>query len=152
MRVLASPEALLAAVGHDLGTSGWVEVGQERIDLFAQATGDHQWIHVDVARAERESPFRTTIAHGYLTLSLVPQFVASVVRLEGLRQSLNYGSNRVRYPAPVKAGSRVRGRVRLMEAVEAGPRALRVTYGTSVEIEGEQRPACIAETVAVHYW
>lgn len=152
MRVLAGREDVLAAAGTELGVSGWVEVGQDRIDHFAEATGDHQWIHVDVARARAESPFGTTIAHGYLTLSLVPLFVQSVVRFEGVRQSLNYGSNQVRYPAALKAGARVRGLVRLIEAVEAGPAALRVTYGTTVEIEGETRPACTAETIAVHYW
>jgi acyl dehydratase len=152
MRVLAGPEAVVAAAGSDLGTSDWVEVDQARIDRFAEATGDFQWIHVDVERARAEMPTGTTIAHGYLTLSLVPLFIKSVVRIEGVRRSLNYGSNRVRFPAPVKAGSRVRGRVRLAEVADAGQGALRLTYGTLVEVEGGERPACIAETVSVHYW
>lgn len=152
MLVLDGLEAVVAAAGSDLGASDWVEITQERIDRFAEATGDFQWIHVDVERARAELPFGTTIAHGYLTLSLVPLFIKAVVRIEGVRQSLNYGSNRVRYPSPVKAGSRVRGRVRLAEVAEAGHQALRLTYGTLVEVDGGERPACIAETVSVHYW
>jgi acyl dehydratase len=152
MRVLAGPEAVVAAAGSELGASDWVEVDQERINRFAEATGDFQWIHVDVERAKAELPSGVTIAHGYLTLSLVPLFIKSVVKVEGVRRSLNYGSNRVRYPAPVKAGSRVRGHVRLTEVVDAGANALRLTYGTLVEVENSERPACIAETVSVHYW
>jgi acyl dehydratase len=152
MRVFASAEAMKAAVGEELGLSDWVEVTQERIDRFAEATGDFQWIHVDRERAARESPFGAAVAHGYLTLSMLPVFIYGVMRLEGVRQSLNYGSNRVRFPAPVMVGSRLRGRVRLKEAVDAAPDGLRVTYETTVEIEGRERPACIAETMAVHYW
>lgn len=152
MRVLTGPEAVVAAARSELGASDWVEVDQARIDRFAEATGDFQWIHVDVERAKAELPFGTTIAHGYLTLSLVPLFIKSVVKVEGVSRSLNYGSNRVRYPAPVRAGSRLRAHVRLAEVVDAGENALRLTYGTLVEIEGGERPACIAETVSVQYW
>ena len=152
MRVFTSPDGLQAAVGTELGVSGWAEITQERIDLFAEATGDRQWIHVDPERARRESPFGATVAHGYLTLSLLPAFINGVRRFEGVRQSLNYGSNRVRFPAPVIAGSRLRGRVRLREAVETPDGGLRVVYETTVEIEGGERPACVAETIAVHYW
>ena len=152
MRVFASAAEMAAAVGTELGVSGWVEVTQARIDAFAEATGDRQWIHIDPERARRESPYRTTVAHGYLTLSMLPVFIYDVIRLDGVRQSVNYGSNRVRFPAPVPAGSRLRGRVRLAAAEPMAGGALRVTIQTTVEIEGSERPACVAETMAVHYW
>lgn len=139
------------AVGSELGVSGWVEVTQERIDRFAEATGDRQWIHVDPERARRESPYGATVAHGYLTLSMLPVFIYDVIRLEGVRQSVNYGSNRVRFPAPVPAGSRLRGRIRLLAAEDMAG-GLRATLETTVEIDGGERPACVAETLAVHYW
>jgi acyl dehydratase len=152
MRVFASPEEMRAAVGTELGVSGWVEITQERIDAFAEATGDRQWIHIDPERARRESPYKTTVAHGYLTLSMLPVFIYDVIRLEGVRQSVNYGSNRVRFPAPVPAGSRLRGRIRLAAAVPMEGGGLRATLQTTVEIEGSERPACVAETMAIHYW
>ena len=152
MRVFAGPEDMQAAVGTDLGVSGWVEVAQARIDAFAEATGDRQWIHVDPERARRESPYGTTVAHGYLTLSVLPVFIYDVIRLAGVRRSVNYGSNRVRFPAPVPAGSRLRGRIRLVAAEPMEGGALRATLQTTVEIEGSERPACVAETIAVHYW
>ena len=152
MRVFTSPDALQAAVGTELGVSGWAEITQDRIDLFAEATGDRQWIHVDPERARRESPYGTTVAHGYLTLSMLPVFIYDVIRLEGVRQSVNYGSNRVRFPAPVPAGSRLRGRIRLLAAERMEGGGLRTTLQTTVEIEGSERPACVAETMAVHYW
>jgi acyl dehydratase len=151
MRVFETFDALKAAVGSEVGVSEWVEVTQGRINLFAEATGDFQWIHVDVERAKRELPQGKTIAHGLLTLSLVPTFFKSVLRLDGLKNSLNYGSNRVRYLAPVPAGSRLRGRIRIEEAVDAPPNGLRVTYRTTVELDGAERPACVADTMAVHY-
>ncbi|MFL5057576.1 MAG: MaoC family dehydratase, partial [Microvirga sp.] len=114
--------------------------------------GDRQWIHVDVERARRESPYRATVAHGYLTLSMLPAFIYDVIRLDGVRQSVNYGSNRVRFPAPVPAGSRLRGRIRLLAAAPLAGGGVRATLETTVEIEGADRPACVAETLAVHYW
>ena len=152
MRVFTSPAELEAAVGTELGVSGWFDVGQDRIDAFAEATGDRQWIHVDVERARRESPYRATVAHGYLTLSMLPAFIYDVIRLDGVRQSVNYGSNRVRFPAPVPAGSRLRGRIRLIAAEPLAGGGVRATLETTVEREGADRPACVAETVAVHYW
>jgi acyl dehydratase len=152
MRVFSSAAEMAAAVGTELGASGWVEVGQERIDRFAEATGDRQWIHVDPERARRESPYRATVAHGYLTLSMLPVFIYDVIRLDGVRRSVNYGSNRVRFPAPVPAGSRLRGRIRLVAAEPMDGGALRATLQTTVEIEGSERPACVAETMAIHYW
>jgi acyl dehydratase len=151
MRVFEGFDELKAAAGNEVGVSDWVEVTQQRIDGFAEATGDHQWIHVDVERARRELPFGTTIAHGLLTLSLVPLFFKSVLRIDGLKNSLNYGSNRVRYMAPVPAGSRLRGRIRIEEATDAPPNGLRVIYRTTVELDGAKRPACVADTIAVHY-
>jgi acyl dehydratase len=133
-------------VGKELGPTGWLEVTQERIDAFAQATGDRQWIHVDPARAAA-GPFGTTIAHGYLTLSLCAPLVAEA--LAGLRSesmSINYGTNRVRFPSPVPAGSRIRARVAVasVEEVPGGEQAVLVT---TVEREGSEKPACVAEIV-----
>ncbi len=151
MRIFKDFAELKQAVGSEVGVSGWVEVTQDRIDRFAEATGDDQWIHVDVERAKKELPYGTTIAHGLLTLSLVPLFFRSVMRIDGLKNSLNYGSNRIRYLAPVPAGSRLRGRISIAEATDVAPNGLRVTYSTTVELEGAPRPACLAETIAVHY-
>ncbi len=134
MRVFADFDAVKAAVGEDIGVSDWVLVSQERIDRFAEATGDDQWIHVDVERARRELPYGTTIAHGLLTLALVPSFFRTVLRVEGVKNSLNYGSNRVRYLSPVPAGSRLRGRIGIAQAVDVPPNGLRVTYHTRFPI------------------
>jgi acyl dehydratase len=151
MRVFTGFDDVKAAVGSEIGVSEWVEVTQDRIDRFAAATEDFQWIHVDVERAKRELPYGSTIAHGLLTLALVPLFVKTVLRIDGLKNSLNYGSNRVRYLAPVPAGSRLRGRIRIEEATDAPPDGLRVGYRTTVELEGAARPACVADTIAVYY-
>jgi acyl dehydratase len=150
MRVFKNFEELRAAVGQELGVSDWMEITQARINTFAEATGDHQWIHVDVERAKREMPDGKTIAHGYLTLSLVSQLVGQVRRIEGLRRSLNYGSNRVRFISPVQVGARVRGRVRLKALDDQPPSGVRATYETTVEIDGGAKPACVAETIGVH--
>jgi acyl dehydratase len=151
MRVFKNFDEVKAAVGTEVGVSDWIEVTQERINQFAWATGDDQWIHVDVERAERELPTGTTIAHGLLTLSFAPVFVRSVIDLEGMKNTLNYGANRIRYLAPVPAGSRLRGRVTIASAENALRNGLRVTYGVIIEIENHQRPACLAELIAVHY-
>jgi acyl dehydratase len=151
MRIFKDFDEIKAAVGTEVGASDWIEVTQERIEQFARATGDNQWIHVDVERAERELPTSTTIAHGLLTLSFAPVFIRSVMRLEGIRNTLNYGANRVRYLTPVPAGSRLRGRVTIAAAEDAPPKGLRVTYGVMIEIENGKRPACVAEVIAVHY-
>jgi acyl dehydratase len=151
MRIFRDFDEIKAAVGTEVGVSDWIDVTQKRIDQFARATGDDQWIHVDVARAERELPGGTTIAHGLLTLSFAPMFVRSVINLEGVKNTLNYGANRIRYLAPVPAGSRLRGRVTIAGADNAPRNGLRVTYGVTIEIENKGRPACVAELVAVHY-
>jgi len=151
MRVFKDFGAIKAAIGTEVGVSDWIEVTQERIEQFAQATGDNQWIHVDVERAVRELPTGTTIAHGLLTLSFAPVFIRDVMRLESLKNTLNYGANRVRYLAPVPAGSRLRGRTTIVDAEDSPSNGLRVTYGVTIEIENRERPACVAEVIAVHY-
>ncbi len=151
MRHFKDFEEIRAAVGTELGASDWIEVSQDRIREFAHATGDNQWIHVDVERAAREMPAGTTIAHGLLTLSFAPLFVRSVMSLDGLRNTLNYGANRVRYLSPVPAGTRLRGRVSIMDAEDLPPDGLRVTYNVKFEMENRERPACVAEVIAIHY-
>jgi acyl dehydratase len=147
MRVFTTFEELAAAVGEDLGTTDWLEVTQDRVDAFAEATGDHQWIHVDVERAAA-GPFGGTIAHGYLTLALVPHFNAELFALETPGARLNYGVNKVRFPTPVKVGSRIRAHVQVVSLAEvASGKQLVLRY--TVEIEGQPKPACVAETVAL---
>jgi acyl dehydratase len=151
MRVFKDFSEIKSAVGAEVGVSDWVTVTQDRINRFAEATGDEQWIHVDVKRARQELPAQTTIAHGLLTVSLVPEFVRSVMGLQGIKNTLNYGANRIRYLAPVPAGSRLRGRISINAADDAPANGLRITYGITIEIEGGERPACVAEMIAVHY-
>ena len=136
-------------IGKHLGHSGWHTIDQEQINRFADATGDHQWIHVDVERA-KSGPFGTTIGHGYLTLSLVPIFVFQLLKVEGAKLVVNYGLNKVRFPAPVPAGSRVRmgAEVAAVEPVGGG---VQVTLSASFEIEGQPKPACVAEILFRYY-
>jgi len=145
--VFDHPRELIAAAGRPLGTSDWLEVTQERIDRFADATGDHQWIHVDPERA-RKGPFGTTIAHGYLTLSLVSHFLPQIVTVRGISMGINYGADRVRFPAPVPSGSRVRGRAELLSAEEVRGGAIQAKIRVTVEVEGSEKPACVAETLS----
>ena len=147
MRVFTSFYELAEAAGEDLGTSEWVEVTQDRVDQFADATGDHQWIHVDVERAAA-GPFGGTIAHGYLTLSLVPWLGSQVFGLETPGAKLNYGVNKVRFPNPVRVGKRIRSHVTMGEVTEI-PAGRQLTLKHTVEIEGEEKPACVAETVVL---
>ena len=150
MLEVETPEDLDGYVGQALGVSDWVEVSQARIDQFAEATGDHQWIHVDPARAAKELPGGATIAHGFLTLSLLPMLSASTYSVRHKSRGVNYGSNKVRFTSPVPSGSRVRGHFTLVacETVEGGRR---LTTSVSVEIEGAERPALVAETVSIVY-
>jgi len=143
------PNTLSGRTGDEIGVSDWVEISQARIDRFADATDDHQWIHVDPARAAAESPFETTIAHGFLTLSLVPALLRATIRLPA-RMTINYGSNRVRFVSPVPTGSRVRGRFTVVQ-VQNVPDALQVTWGVVVEREGGTKPSCIAEWLVRYY-
>ena len=147
MRVFTTFEELAEAAGEDLGTSDWVEITQERVDRFAEATGDHQWIHVDVEQAAA-GPFGGTIAHGYLTLSLVPWLGAQVFGLETPGAKLNYGVNKVRFPNPVRVGKRIRLHVTMGEVTEL-PAGRQLTLKHTIEIEGEAKPACVAETVVL---
>ena len=147
MRVFTTFEDLRAAAGQELGTSDWLEIDQARVDAFAETTGDHQWIHVDVERAE-DGPFGGTIAHGYLTLSLVPFFAAQIFRLDTPGAKLNYGVNKVRFPHPVKVGSRIRCTASLGEVTDI-PAGKQLTTRYVVEIEGQDKPACVAETVVL---
>ena len=151
MRVFGDFDEIKSAVGSEIGVSEWIEVTQDRINLLAEATCDEQWIHVDQERARAELPGGTTIAHGLLSLGLAPMFIRSVVGFRGLRSTLNYGADRIRYLAPVPAGSRLRGHVTISEAEDVPPDGLRVNYHLTIEIEGGKRPACVAELIALHY-
>jgi len=151
MRIFNGFDEIKSAVGTEVGVSDWIEVTQDRIGRFADATCDEQWIHVDKERAKKELPGGTTIAHGLLSLSLTPMFIRSVIGLKGLKNTLNFGADRIRYLAPVPAGSRLRGRISIAEAEEVPPNGLRVSYRVVIEIEGGQRPACVAELIALHY-
>lgn len=150
MKKLLLPDTLAHHVGSVVGTSEWIEVTQERIDRFAEATGDFQWIHVDRERAARESPFGGTIAHGFLTLSLVPLFKAQAIDYGPLRMTINYGTNRVRFVTPVRAGSRLRAHFKLL-SVEPVADGLQTVFEVSVEIDGATKPACVAELVTRIY-
>ncbi|RLL66090.1 MaoC family dehydratase [Streptomyces sp. Z26] len=149
-RIFTSPDELRAAVGEQLGSSEWMEIDQKRIDLFAEATGDHQWIHVDPERAAA-GPFGTTIAHGYLTLALLPALVPQVLRVDGIRMGINYGVNKVRFPATVPVGSRLRGHVELVDISDV-PDGVQVTAKVTVEREGGAKPVCVAESVSRYFW
>ena len=151
MRIFDGFDEIRSAVGTEIGASEWIEITQERIDKFADATCDEQWIHVDQERAKAELPGGRTIAHGLLSLSLAPMFIRSVMGLKGLKNTLNYGADRIRYLAPVPAGSRLRGRTTIAEAEDVPPDGLRVSYRLVIEIEGGQRPACVAELIALHH-
>jgi acyl dehydratase len=137
-------------IGEDLGASEWVLIDQDRVNKFADATGDHQWIHIDVERAKRELPTQGTIAHGYLTLSLIPFLASKISRIDGVTRGINYGSNKVRFTNMVPVGSRVRARSKIVAAEPKGP-GLQVTNEITIEIEGQDRPACIAETISIVY-
>jgi acyl dehydratase len=145
------PDELLQHIGHELGPSDWLTVEQAMIDKFAEATGDHQWIHVDVDRARREMPGGKTIAHGYLTLSLVPRLAATLLTVRKRRHGLNYGSNKVRFTNPVPAGARIRLRQRLANVERVAGDGIRVTSEMTVEVEGQERPALVAEILSVQY-
>ncbi|MFD3871955.1 MaoC family dehydratase [Streptomyces sp. NPDC058623] len=149
-RIFTSAEELRAGIGEPLGPSGWLEVDQKRIDLFADATGDHQWIHVDPERAA-SGPFGSTIAHGYLTLSLLPSLVPQIMRVEGMRMGINYGVDKVRFPAPVPVGSRLRATALITSVTEVGE-GVQVAATVTVEREGAEKPVCVAESVSRYYF
>lgn len=149
-RILNGVEEVKAAVGEHLGYSDWMVVTQERVNLFADATGDHQWIHVDVERAKRESPFGGPIAHGYLTLSLGPALMPSVVQSTGFSMGVNYGCNRVRFMSPVPVGAKLRLGVKLLSADDVAG-GIQQTYEWTYEVDGVTKPACVAEIVFRSY-
>ncbi|MFC5061799.1 MaoC family dehydratase [Actinomycetospora atypica] len=145
MRTFAGVDEVVASVGESLGPGEWVEVDQKTVDTFADATGDHQWIHVDPERAA-QGPFGGPIAHGLLTLSLLPVLLGGLYRIENVRMGVNYGFNKVRFPAPVPVGSRVRATATVAEATPLDG-AVQVVFATVIEIEGSTKPACVVESV-----
>jgi acyl dehydratase len=145
------PKDVKLHVGRELGPSEWMTVEQAMIDRFAEATGDHQWIHVDVERAKRELPDGKTIAHGLLTLSLVPRMAQTLLTVTNRKRGVNYGSNKVRFTNAVPAGARIRLRQRLVNAEDVAGGGVRITSAMTVEIEGQERPALVAETMSVQY-
>jgi acyl dehydratase len=150
MKTFTSADDLRATVGQHLGYSDWHVVDQERIDKFADATGDHQWIHVNPEMA-KQGPFGTTIAHGYLTLSLIPWLMGEVVAYEGVKMGVNYGCNKVRFPAPVKVDSKVRAGAELIEAEDVAG-GVQIVNRVTIEVEGAEKPSCVAETVSRLYF
>ncbi len=151
MLSVETPQDLKNHVGKELGVSDWIMVDQEMIDKFADATGDHQWIHVDVERAKRELPIGTTIAHGYLTLALLPRLNQQIFEIRKRSRGVNYGSNKIRFTGMVPAGSRVRSRLRLVEATDVKDDGVRCVYEAVIEREGEERPVLVAETIGIFY-
>jgi acyl dehydratase len=137
-------------VGETIATSDWLEITQDRIDRFAEATGDRQWIHVDAERCAKESPFKTTIAHGFLTLSLIPYFKGETIAYEGVKMGINYGTNRVRFMSPVKVNSKLRATFKLLECepIQGG---MQTVFEVTIELEGHAKPACVAELVTRAY-
>jgi acyl dehydratase len=150
-RTLDSPEALKALIGQEIAVTDWFNVTQERIQQFADATLDHQWIHVDVERARRESPFKAPIAHGFLTLSLLPHFMHEALEIkQGVRLGVNYGLNRVRFVSPVRAGSNIRARI-VLQTLKEVPNGMEAVFNASVEVEDGKKPCCVAEWVVRYY-
>ena len=150
-REFGHPNEMHKYVGQEIGVSDWVEVSQARIDQFAEATGDHQWIHVDVERAKKDMPGGKTIAHGFQTLSLIPMLNHQISHINNVRNGINYGSNKVRFINPVPAGSRVRARAKLLAADPMKGGGVRLTNEMTIEIEGQEKPACVAETMSIVY-
>ena len=148
MKTIGSIGDALALIGAELGVSRWVDIDQSRIDAFADVTMDHQWIHVDVDKAKAESPYGATIAHGFLTLSLIPGVSKDNYRVENARMGINYGLNKVRFLAPVTAGSRVRVRSELVDATKVADDTVNLTVRHTVEIDGVDKPAAVAELIA----
>jgi acyl dehydratase len=150
-RILDSSEALKDFIGKEIAVTDWFNVTQERIQQFADATLDHQWIHVDVERARRESPFKAPIAHGFLTLSLLPHFMHQALEIkQGIRLGVNYGLNRVRFVSPVRAESNIRARI-VLQSLKDVPNGMEAVFNATVEVEGGEKPCCVAEWVVRYY-
>jgi acyl dehydratase len=150
MKTFQTLSELSALVGQEVAMSDWISITQERVDQFAQATGDHQWIHVDQERA-KNGPFGGTIAHGFLTLSLIPSFFESAMNVLETRMGVNYGLNRVRFTAPVPVGSRLRARLTLLKSEPIEQNGFQMVWSVSVEREGVAKPVCVAESIARRY-
>ena len=150
MKIFQTLAEVAACVGQEVAVSDWIEVTQERVNRFAEATGDHQWIHVDPERA-KAGPFGAPIAHGFLTLSMLPAFFESSFKIEQTRMGVNYGLNKVRFTSPVPVGSRLRARMTLLQAQPIDQGGLQMTWSVSVEREGSDKPVCVAESLARHY-
>ena len=150
MREIASLDELKGLVGQEVAVSDWIEITQGRINRFADATGDHQWIHLDAERARRESPYGTTIAHGFLTLSLLPMFLEQSLVMRDVKMGVNYGTNKVRFPAPVPVGSRLRARIALL-SVEDITGGAQVVWLVTMEREGSDKPVCVVESITRRY-
>jgi acyl dehydratase len=150
MRVIESLSELKTLIGQEVAVSNWTEITQERVNRFAEATGDLQWIHIDVERSRKESPFGGTVAHGFLTLSLLPMLMADAVSMPDVKMGVNYGLNKVRFPAPVPVGSRLRARM-LLQAVEDIPGGAQTTWQVTIEREGSDKPVCVAESISRRY-
>jgi acyl dehydratase len=149
--VVETPQSLKEFAGREIAVTDWLAVTQDRIQKFAEATEDRQWIHLDVERSKRESPFGATIAHGFLTLSLLSHFMKQALQVKGgLRMAINYGSNRVRFPSPVRSGSKIRARVSLQSLKELSD-CVEAVFLVSMEVEGAEKPCCVAETVVRYY-
>ena len=151
MRAINSIEDAKALIGQEVGLSDWIVIDQHRIDQFAEATADHQWIHVDIERAAREMPDGKTIAHGYLTLALIPALTGKFVEVKNLARAINFGLNKVRFYTPVPVGSRLRGRATVLQARKRGG-ALLLTSEVRIEVEGQRKPACVAETLGMFFF
>jgi acyl dehydratase len=149
MRTISGIEGYKALLGQALGDSDWLQIDQDRINQFADATGDHQWIHVDVERA-KQGPFGAPIAHGFLTMSLIPALTGGLLKVEGVKMAINYGSNRVRFPSPVRVGSRVKASVK-NDSIEDVPGGIQVVNEVTISIEGQEKPALVAEIVTRYY-
>ncbi len=151
MRIIKSMDDAKALEGEEVGLSDWIVIDQHRIDQFAEATADHQWIHVDTERAAREMPDGKTIAHGYLTLALIPALTANFVHVENLERAINFGLNKLRFYSPVPVGSQLRGRATVLKARKRAG-ALLLTSEVRIEVEGQRKPACVAETLGMYFF
>jgi acyl dehydratase len=151
MRTIENLDELISLTGQEVAVSDWIEVSQEQVNLFADATGDHQWIHVDVARSRHESPYKGTIAHGFLSLSLIPMMLEQTIAMPDVKMALNYGLNKVRFPAPVRVGSRVRGRITVAAVEQLGQGGAQVQWNVMLEADGQDKPVCIAELITRRY-
>ncbi|MBC7404759.1 MAG: MaoC family dehydratase [Cytophaga sp.] len=150
MREIHSLTDLKALIGQEVAVSDWVEISQERVNTFAAATGDHQWLHVDVERANRESPFKGPIAHGFLTLSLLPMLMENAIHMSDVNIGVNYGLNKVRFPAPVLVGSKLRAHFKLLEVEDISGGA-QMIWEVKIEREGSDKPVCVAESIMLRY-